>query len=310
MKDYKNHHKPGFTIVELTLAMSFVGVLLVTIAIIVLNIIAIYQKGLSIRAVNSVGRELVNEFARAIEAAPIKNIPSFCKENYTEGTTPYNDCIKDNGHKFIYQQNTSSTAATLKTENAITDADKVSKPPTHGAFCTGRYTFIWNTGYVLNSEYGISDKKATFTYKVGSNTTTIEDFRLLRVADENRTICKKNVNSNYKLKSTGKYNVGTISSKDMVAELLDISDDNLALYDLQVFVPTQHHITMHSYYSGTFILATLQGNINIKTTGNFCNTVPDDLNTDFAYCAINKFNFAAQATGGLNENEQKQQRGN
>ena len=66
---------------------------------------------------------------------------------------------------------------------------------------------------------------------------------------------------------------------------------------MSVFAPTVHELTSSAYYSGTFILATLRGGININSTGEFCSDPPDNLNTDFAYCAINKFNFAMKADG-------------
>ena len=87
------------------------------------------------------------------------------------------------------------------------------------------------------------------------------------------------------------------SSPETNEELLDNSENNLALYDMSVFAPAVHKLTSSAYYSGTFILATLRGGININSTGEYCSDPPDNLNTDFAYCAINKFNFAMQANG-------------
>ena len=65
--------------------------------------------------------------------------------------------------------------------------------------------------------------------------------------------------------------------------------------------------------SGTFILATLRGDIDIMRSGDYCslgtqfedkngNMVGDtsslnNLGSEFNYCAINKFNFAARTAG-------------
>ena len=62
--------KSGFTMVEVMIAMAFVAVLLITIAIVTTNIVAIYQKGLTLKAVNSVGRGLVDELTASINTAP------------------------------------------------------------------------------------------------------------------------------------------------------------------------------------------------------------------------------------------------
>ncbi len=61
------------------------------------------------------------------------------------------------------------------------------------------------------------------------------------------------------------------------------------------------------FFSGTFILATNNGDVNIVRTGDYCD--PHSTNTDgatgsplnlgsgFNYCGINKFNFAARTAG-------------
>ena len=304
----KREYKKGYTIVELTLSMAFIGVLLVTIATIVVNIISIYQKGLSIRAVNTTGRELVSELSRAIEAAPVKSIPSLC--NTLSTSSAQARCNTDSGQLFIFQENHSTRTLNLTNDTSLDGSSTVKNPPTHGAFCTGRYSYVWNTGYVLNDSYGLASERAIATYTYNGTQLTIKDFRLLQIDDQERAVCSNNIDTNYALKTNNNYNLGTLMPTQISADFLDISEDNLAIYDFQVFVPTQHHITAHSFYSGTFILATLQGNVNITAAGNYCNTIPSNLNTDFAYCAINKFNFAAQATGELNESEQRQQRGN
>lgn len=58
--------KQGFTIVELMLAMTFVATLLISIAVVTINIVTIYQRGLALKAVNNVGRSLVEELTTSI----------------------------------------------------------------------------------------------------------------------------------------------------------------------------------------------------------------------------------------------------
>ena len=332
MKRFNHSTKKGFTIIELTLSMAFIGVLLVTIAIISTNVIAIYQKGLSIRSVNSVGKELVDEFSRAVAAAPTKSIASLCYSRYPAGQAR-NDCVNDNAQKLIFQENHYSGTINLVSDSSIKSADTtVENPPTHGAFCTGRYSYIWNTGYVLNPSYGLTNSAALIRFKNTDNGVTYNIpndrsdtnnlIRLIRLNDQERTVCANNLNDNsYSLKEDNVYNLGDYHVSSDIAdaaisgnwliytgipELLDSAEDNLALYDFQVFPPEQHHLTFHSFYSGTFILATLQGSVNITSTGEYCTEIPSNLSTDFAYCAINKFNFAMRATGELNDAEKRQ----
>ena len=90
----------------------------------------------------------------------------------------------------------------------------------------------------------------------------------------------------------------------IITELLDKTDDRLVLYDFVIFPPTQHAVTLHSFYSGTFILGTERGSIDSTGIGEFCKAPPSDgLSTDFTYCAINKFNFAARSTGQKRKGE-------
>ena len=61
--------------------------------------------------------------------------------------------------------------------------------------------------------------------------------------------------------------------------------------------PATNDLGKASFYSVSFILGTVQGGINVMSSGNFCKA-PEEDDSNFDYCAINKFNFAAQATGG------------
>jgi hypothetical protein len=59
----------GFTIIELMLAMSFVAALLVAIAMTTVQIGHIYNKGLTLREVNQVGRSVTDELQRSISTS-------------------------------------------------------------------------------------------------------------------------------------------------------------------------------------------------------------------------------------------------
>ncbi len=56
----------GFTIIELMLAMSFIAVLLIAIAMTIIQIGNIYNKGLTLKEVNQTGRDLSEDFRRTI----------------------------------------------------------------------------------------------------------------------------------------------------------------------------------------------------------------------------------------------------
>lgn len=66
IRHYKHKRNRGFTLVELMIAMAFVSMLLLAIAFVVLRISGIYNKGVTIKAVNQAGRTIVEDMKRTI----------------------------------------------------------------------------------------------------------------------------------------------------------------------------------------------------------------------------------------------------
>lgn len=64
-----NKRTEGFTIIELMLAMSFVAMLLLAIALSILQIAQIYNKGMTLKEVNQTGRNIGAEFSRNLGAS-------------------------------------------------------------------------------------------------------------------------------------------------------------------------------------------------------------------------------------------------
>ncbi len=264
--------KKGFTLVELSLAMAFLAVLLITISILVIRIISIYQAGLSIRAVNATGRQLVDDFTRAISGSPIDDIGyNASAESTLVANLGANDKLT---HKYFFQK----VAPSMTIEGEVRKNVQLA-----GGFCTGRYSYLWNTAYGLQSGSG-------FSFNGNSS------FRLLRIYDSGRAICGSQRVEGNRINPAR----SAFSNPSGIApvELLADNEDDLAIYDLRVFPATRSNVTGHIYYSATFILATLRGGVDIFANGDFCTAeASTTLATDFNYCAINKFNFAIRATG-------------
>jgi len=297
MKKLSNSKK-GFTLVELSLALVFIVILLITIAWLTIHISSTYEKGLSMKAINSTAKELIDDFSRAIATSPARSVAGLCSSKYPDDkSTKYKNCVNDNARKFVYQQ---------RYGNVKIDG-KVKQVPVNGAFCTGRYSYIWNTAYALNSKDYPSptntDYRATLKYSGGSK----KDFRLLKISDYSREICSNTISTTEYMYDGYYTYTSTASDLETFIDLLDKDTDGtnsfLALYDLVIFPPAIHEVTSSGFYSGTFILATLRGSIDINSTGEFCSDPPDNLDTDFAYCSINKFNFAMRAAGETSKND-------
>jgi prepilin-type N-terminal cleavage/methylation domain-containing protein len=103
-------NKSGFTLIELMLAMTFIAVLLVAIAVTTIQISAIYNKGITLREVNQAGRAISDELQRSISSAvPFDVTPSVDDSPATAGSKYV---VRDGG----------------------------------GRLCLGRYTYVWNYG--------------------------------------------------------------------------------------------------------------------------------------------------------------------
>ncbi len=269
-------NKLGFTIIETTLSMAFISVLLLMTAFLIIQMLAIYQKTLMIKAVNQTSQEIIDDMTRHIKASTLVSTDAKCSL-VAEGAR--NACRNDNAFRFIFRQRTHSFGADAP------GSMKNRTLPTNGIFCSGLYTFIWNTGYALNSNNNVRAK-----------VNGRDDFRLIRVFDSGGQLCMNNVNTGTYAYDGNEAPSYTVSTTDM-AELIDPSESDLALYDMRIFPPGRHAYSGQAFYAGTFILATLDGDVDILASGEYCKAPKEAYFDEFTYCALNKYNFASQATG-------------
>ncbi|NTW62088.1 hypothetical protein HGB25_01600 [Candidatus Saccharibacteria bacterium] len=110
---HANKRQNGFTIVELMLAMAFVSMLLLAIAMTVIQMSNIYNRGMTFKNVNQAGSMVANEFQRSITA-----------------TKPFEIDEAQPDNRYIIQ--------------------KSSGQPIGGRLCTGKYTYIWNYGKAIS----------------------------------------------------------------------------------------------------------------------------------------------------------------
>ena len=283
----KSSSRSGFTLLELVFSLSFITVLFLTLLALIIYMTGTYQKGLVIRAIDSSGREIIDDITRSISAAPAKSAEIICQHYYSKRPNAYTKCVSDGAYRFYQTVTTRSVT--------IVDGDPSKSVPIHGAICTGRYSYVWNSGYAI--------KKLGNTALATVN--GISDFHLLKILDSDLEICASHVSlTSYGTISSNTYKTGT----DHGYDLLPRTEDNLALYDLQLFRSTQSLTTNQSFNSATFILGTVANGVDITGTGEFCKDVPDGLSTDYNYCAINKFNFATYSTGKLTDKEENDEK--
>ena len=316
--------KQGFTLVELSLAVGFIALLSLTVTLIINDTVATYRRGITLNNINTTGMDLVDDIRAAIQSSPARSVLHECEALYSNASD-IATCKNDHAGSLIILQ---------KKADVVIDGEKANIP-VYGAFCTGAYSYIWNSGYFFDDDDSnvIGAEPAYFTYddagKMGSSSSATSIgrdpdnyFRLLKVKDEKRAVCKSSIrdskssygsykfaknidlNRNFDITKADSSMTGGISYYDggvspgNVEVVMDDEITNpLALYDLTITPPVSNVADDAAFYSVSFILGTLMGGLNVNAIGNFCKT-PTDYDEDFDYCAINKFNFAAQATGG------------
>jgi len=287
--------------------------LLISIAIVTINIVSIYQKGLALKAVNNVGRSLIEELTTSINSAPAVDTTSLC-----------NHLASDSGDGPIYYPNPAECVADKAYHYIYNDRFDDQGNQYSGVFCTGNYSYLWNTRYGLNGTPNDKNSSRTLTLKYRNESNAIVTVgnpsassdsdrpqRLIRVQDRTYRVCSAFLQKqdedrygtgNWELDITNEAKNGTINSIPTPTNgYLDAFDLDLLLYEFTVQPISQDAITLRTYMTGNFILATDRGGIDITTTGDYCQNSEtsqlDNLGAEFNYCAINKFNFAARTAG-------------
>lgn len=307
--------REGFTLIELALSLVFIGILSITVVLLIQNVSASYRRGLILNQVNTVGMDLIDDFRSSIQNAtsdPVTRMCGIYYDQYNIATArDYGNCINDNAMSFIMAvkyANVTDVSSGLDNESM----------PVFGAFCTGTYTYVWNSGYFDYDDgskvSGVSKAViGTRQFSTSSLETRYSDFRLLKIYDDDRSICVNSMKESSG--STGYTNYADLTSRNSTRNEFvingNISDENgdpgvellknraasdLVLYDLYVARPALSSTRQNMFYAASFILGTTRGGVNIKQAGNSCKPPADD-DSMLDYCAINKFNFAVQAGG-------------
>lgn len=305
--------KKGFTLIELSLSMAIIGVLSVVMMMMISNAVSAYHKGLTLNQLNTVGMSLVEDMRVAIQNSPARSVADECVTMY-QGSESGADgaqikCSADKAASFVTQ--------VRKGQVKTVGGDEYFDIPLEGVFCTGKYTYIWNSGYLVNGGMGVGISTLQLKYKTSEREgITDAKARLLKIHDENRMICKTTAGYKATGADAGKPSDYVKVAEDPLAKysssVIDISgltvldeapedllesNGGLAIYDLEITQPATIENLDVMFYSASMILGTLRGGPDITVANDTCKA-PEDLNADFDYCAINKFNFAARAVGG------------
>lgn len=292
----------GFTMVELSIALVFVGILSVSLAVVINSMMLSYRKSNTMAQVNTTGTDLVDDFRAAAQRSSAQSLTMICDYVYVENTAERNECVEDNAYNFV----------SLTHFSTVTMDGREFVAPIYGVYCTGSYSYIWNSGYYELGDARFDEKRVNkwvtlmtgdgeIKYREGTNDLP---FKLLKVQDPNRGICVAAYDEEgYEVAdgvAVGMKDTIDISNRAMDEEpeqlLVARGAGDLAIYDLTIAKPAVNYDNNSVFYQGSFILGTVNGGVNILSRNNACAT-PSGYDYAYNYCAINKFSFAVRASG-------------
>jgi hypothetical protein len=247
--------------------------------------------------------EIVDDMRAAIQNSSAHSVKNECGNIYEDGETSatiLRACENDNGKNFV---------VVTRKAKVVLGKKELSSVPVYGAFCTGSYSYIWNSGYFYSADSRVEGVNAAeLIYKKRGSADPVGPVtgKLLKVHDEDRAVCIVAAGADYTSGAGSANNTFNIAASDF-GGIVDedpydlISESSgLTIYNLSTDTPAANATIDSMFYTVSFILGTSTGGINVMSNGDFC-VPPGDYDSgleNFNYCAINKFNFAAEANGG------------
>lgn len=299
---FRNNKKQqkGFTLIELMLSVAFVGSLLVLIALITIQIMGLYNKGLTLKEVNEVSRVVVRDMQQSITSADAFRI-QYSKDGAPTAAKSLQDAVESGR-----------------------DADYYSNPA-GGRLCTGVYTYVWNTGAALKSRntlFAGSEDRRTFRGAGGTVDYPIqfikyadgreEPVRFIKVRDPAKQFCRAPATASGTPATTADIDkhaqfLAATAGRDFL-NVFGTGNNNLVLYRFEI---TDNGITSSgqssdayitaasSFYHVALTLGTQNGDENdedgfIASTGGDCKPPATAQMNEGEYCAVNKIDFVAR----------------
>lgn len=284
----------GFTLVELMLAMGFVGSLLVMIALITIQIMGLYNKGLTLKEVNQVSRMVVRDMQQSIASVDAFRL------QYKDGDT----------------LRTPVTLAEIKNSGG-NNIDYYSNPA-GGRLCTGQYSYVWNTGAALKShnprlvdfslggvpanDYGEPGEPAYPIQFVATGGGSTVPARFIKKNDPGKELCRiqEGDDEDDRARNLGQAsdyeNVFGAGHNELVVYKFSIENrSNIGISDASELT------ALSTFYYINMTLGTQAGDEDeggLISGDVRCKSPAEAEYNQGEYCAVNKIDFVAR-TGGL-----------
>lgn len=181
----------GFTLIELMLAMAFISVLLLAIAMTIIQIGTIYNKGMTLKEVNQSARSISDELRRGIAASEAFTLNTKYVTNPAGGRL----CLGQNSYiwnygKAITQNSADLTKYATTTLNSSLGSIRFLKvPDSAGIYCaknpsTGKFLY----GNIRTQDASAASNITTELLKAGDRTLSIHQFSISSGANATDTV--------------------------------------------------------------------------------------------------------------------------
>ena len=280
--------RAGFTIIELMLAMTFVSILMILVAILVINMTDIFTKGVTIRDLNSTGRIVMDDIVRAIAASPPLSTGG------AGGARPY-FLETTNGGRFC-----TGVYSYIWNKVIIGQGGVPRLFGSHSGDSDANWFGRINPD---GNHVALSSEEAMEQFEL------LTPLRFVKVSDFGRQYCRLNESGapqrpyvivEDQRNATGDFldhTIGTTIGRPI--ELLGTSETDLAIADFVVFQPSVSSAAGQVFYSVSFVLSTIRGVQGSGGDGAIAPVTcqpPAVSRVEFNYCAINKFNVAMRTS--------------
>lgn len=260
----KQRSDKGFTIIELMLAMAFISMLLLAIALTLVQIATIYNRGNTMKQVNQSSREITTQLTNAM-------------------TSSGSFSLLPADHRYVEQEQSGVVIG--------------------GRLCVGTYSYIWNYGTALStvSSYrNIYLPGATKAQLVSTNyvkltaTTGRNEISLVKAPDASGAYCVPTATT-----ASGYPDINPVGA----TEILRTGDHGLVLHYLHITTsPTAaDSLSAQQLYKATFVLGTpdVSALTGLATPDVAC-LPPGTAGADPNYCSVQKFTLVLRVVSGVN----------
>lgn len=297
-----NTTQKGFTLVELMLGIAFVGSLLVLIALIIIQIMGLYNKGLTLKEVNEVSRIVVRDMQQSVSGADAFRLQYVKNDTPTYATT-LQEAVNPGGNN-------------SQVDYYSNDAG--------GRLCTGVYSYVWNTGgairAVRDAPYNFAS--AVTSYRTPGNTrapatgypiqflnrinadgsTKQLPVRFMKKRDPAKELCRLPAGDQLATTTHDR----ELGNESEYTNVFGTGNNELVLYDFSIETPlkptsenrTDDITAVSTFYYIKMTLGTQNGDENTQngliTSTELCKPPAEATQNEGEYCAVNKIDFVAR----------------